>query len=132
MVPQRSAGAAPVNLTFHETDGGWSRVSATLPRPVRNVFDAANGGDQEAFIRCFAPHGVVDDWGREFEGPDEIRGWSEGEFIGVGVTLEVEEVEFEGPRTIVAASVGGNGFNGPSHFIFETTGALVTRMTIRQ
>jgi hypothetical protein len=98
---------------------------------VQNVFDAANGGDREAFVRCFAPHGVVDDWGREFTGPEEIAGWSDGEFIGVGVTLEIEEADYEGNRLVVAALVGGGGFNGPSHFIFETTGALVARMTIR-
>ena len=59
------------------------------------------------------------------------EGWSDGEFIGVEVTLEVEEVELDGTRTIVAATVGGNGFNGPSTFTFVTVGGLVSRMTIR-
>jgi len=27
--------------------------------------------------------------------------------------------------------VGGNGFNGPSHFSFQVAGELVSRMTIR-
>jgi hypothetical protein len=95
------------------------------------LVDAANRGDSAAFVACFAPSGVVDDWGREFRGAAEIEGWSDGEFIGVDVSLEVEEVEIDGSRTIVAALVGGDGYNGPSHFTFETTGALVTRMTIR-
>ena len=30
-----------------------------------------------------------------------------------------------------AAQVGGNGFNGPSHFSFRVDGDLVSRMTIR-
>ncbi len=102
-----------------------------LPRPVRTLVDAANAGDTAAFLAAFTPDGVVDDWGREFRGADDIQGWSDGEFIGVEVSLEVEEVELDGPRTIVAAIVGGNGFNGPSTFTFTTVGGLVSRMMIR-
>ena len=58
-----------------------------LPRPVRTLVDAANAGDTEAFLGSFTADGVVDDWGREFRGASEIRGWSDGEFIGVAVEL---------------------------------------------
>jgi hypothetical protein len=102
-----------------------------LPRPVRTLVDAANARDTGAFLAGFTPDGVVDDWGREFRGAEDIRGWSDAEFIGVQVSLEVEEVELDGPRTIVAATVGGNGFNGPSTFTFVTVGGHVSRMTIR-
>jgi hypothetical protein len=106
-------------------------VSTVLPKPIQSLVDAANRGDTAAFLACFTPAAVVDDWGREFRGAEEIEGWSDGEFIGVEVSLEVEEVELDGPRTIVAAVVGGSGYNGPSHFTFETAHGLVTRMTIR-
>ena len=33
--------------------------------------------------------------------------------------------------TVVSAQVGGNGFNGPSHFAFRVSGDRVSRMTIR-
>ena len=102
-----------------------------LPRPVRTLVDAANSGDKEAFLSGFTADGVVDDWGREFRGASEIEGWSDGEFIGVAVELTVDEVELDGPRTIVSATVGGDGFNGPSTFTFITVGGLVSRMTIR-
>jgi hypothetical protein len=102
-----------------------------LPAPVKALVDAANAGDTAAFVARFTPGGVVDDWGREFQGAREIEAWSDGEFIGVGVELTVEDIEFDGVRVIVSASVGGNGFNGPSHFTFELNGALVSRMTIR-
>jgi hypothetical protein len=111
--------------------GGRMTMNDDLPRPVRTLVDAANAGDTAAFLAAFTPDGVVDDWGREFRGPDDIQGWSDGEFIGVEVSLEVEEVELDGPRTIVAAIVGGNGFNGPSTFTFTTVGGLVSRMMIR-
>jgi hypothetical protein len=102
-----------------------------LPRPVRTLVDAANAGDTAAFLASFTTDGIVDDWGREFRGASGIEGWSNGEFIGVAVELTIDEVEIDGPRTIVAATVGGNGFNGPSTFTFVTVGGLVSRMTIR-
>jgi ketosteroid isomerase-like protein len=102
-----------------------------LPRPVRTLVDAANAGDTAAFLAGFTADAVVDDWGREFRGAADFEGWSDAEFIGVDVSLEVEEVELDGTRTIVAATVGGNGFNGPSTFTFLTVGGHVSRLTIR-
>jgi SnoaL-like domain len=102
-----------------------------LPDPVAAAIDAANANDTAAFLACFAPDGMVDDWGREFRGPDEIRAWSDREFIGVHVSLDVTEVEQEDGATTVTATVGGEGFNGPSHFTFAVDGDRVTRMTIR-
>jgi hypothetical protein len=102
-----------------------------VPDPVRAVLDAANSGDVEAFLDCFEEGGAVDDWGREFAGREAIRRWSDAEFIGKQVTLEVTAVEQQGARTVVSAQVGGNGFNGPSHFAFDAAGPKVTRMTIR-
>jgi hypothetical protein len=110
----------------------WFFVSAQLPRPVQSILDAANSGDTDAFLAAFTPDGVVDDWGREFRSPSQIAGWSDSEFIGADVNLTVEDVELHGSRTVVCAEVGGNGFNGPSHFTFEIDGNLVSRMTIRQ
>jgi hypothetical protein len=103
----------------------------TLPGPVQAAVDAANRGDVEAFLGVFAEAGVVDDWGREFAGRNAIRGWSDAEFIGKQVTLAVIAVEQDGARIVVAAEVGGNGFNGPSHFGFDLDGPKITRMTIR-
>ena len=103
----------------------------SLPPPVSAAIDAANRGDTDAFIACFAPDGVVDDWGREFRGPAAIAGWSDKEFIGVDVSLTVEGVQTAADDTTVTAQVGGNGFNGPSHFTFRVAGDRVSRMTIR-
>lgn len=102
-----------------------------LPEPVARALAAANANDSEAFLACFTHDGVVDDWGREFRGPDEIRGWSDREFIGVRVSLDVTGVEQRADETTVTATVGGDGFNGPSHFTFATNGDRLTRMTIR-
>ena len=104
---------------------------ADVPAAVQSALDAANAGDVEAFLDAFADgEGAVDDWGRVFRGRDAIRGWSDSEFIGKQVTLEVAGVRTEGASTVVSAQVGGNGFNGPSDFAFEVSGDRVALMTI--
>jgi hypothetical protein len=107
-------------------------VTERVPPPVRTLLDAANANDVDAFLAGFTADGVVDDWGREFRGAARIRAWSDAEFIGVQVSLDVREVERRADGAIVVtAEVGGNGFNGPSHFTFLVEGDRVSRMTIR-
>ena len=104
---------------------------ADIPGAVQSALDAANAGDVDAFLDVFVDgEGAVDDWGRVFRGRDAIRGWSDTEFIGKQVTLEVTGVRTDGTTTVVRAQVGGNGFNGPSDFAFEVSGDRVARMTI--
>jgi ketosteroid isomerase-like protein len=106
-------------------------MTDSIPAPVAALLDAANANDTEAFLTGFTADGVVDDWGREFAGAEAIRGWSDAEFIGVRVSLEVTGVERDGDATVVTAQVGGDGFNGESHFSFDVAGDKVARMTIR-
>ena len=103
-----------------------------LPPPVSRLLDAANAHDTDAFLAAFTDDGVVDDWGREFSGADAIRGWSDSEFIGVGVRLSVTEIDVTDDETTILAQVGGSGYTGPSHFAFVSCDGLVSRMTIRQ
>jgi hypothetical protein len=98
---------------------------------VQAMLDAANANDRPAFLAGFTDDGVVDDWGREFQGAERIGAWSDAEFIGKRVSLAVERAERHGEETVVTAQVGGNGFNGPSHFTFRVQGGKVARMTIR-
>lgn len=108
-------------------------ATTDVPAPVARLLDAANAHDTDAFLSTFTTDGVVDDWGREFRGTAAIRGWSDNEFIGVRVVLDVTGVERDGDATTITAQVGGDGFNGPSHFTFAVDAAAdrVTRMTIR-
>ena len=103
-----------------------------LPAPVAEAFDATNAGDLDRFVAAFADDGVVDDWGREFRGHDEIAGWSRRESIGVNQTFDVTEVRRVGDEVIVAADVRGDGFNGPSTFAFRLApgGEVIERMVI--
>lgn len=106
-----------------------SRV--TMDPVVRAAIDAANKNDLAAFLACFTEDGVVDDWGREFRGAQRITEWSDNEFIGKKVSLDVTEVDERDGETVVTAQVGGDGFHGPSHFSFRVEGDKVARMTIR-
>jgi hypothetical protein len=106
-------------------------MTVSLPAPVQAVFDATNAGDTTAFLDAFTADGVVDDWGREFRGREAIRHWSDGENIGVHATFEVTAVHEHDGDHVVTATVGGGGFNGPSHFTFRVDGDHVARMTIR-
>ena len=106
-------------------------MAVSIPAPVQRLLNAANGHDTDAFIAAFVEDGTVDDWGREFVGPEAVRGWSDREFIGQRVSLEIRDVRQDGDTTVVTAQVGGDGFNGPSHFGFLLRGARVSRMTIR-
>ncbi|MFI5952362.1 nuclear transport factor 2 family protein [Cryptosporangium sp. NPDC051539] len=105
---------------------------ADLPNPVQALLAAANAHDTEAFLDAFTADGVVDDWGREFTGRAAIQRWSDAEFIGVRVTLEVGTVTRQDDSWTIGATVGGDGFNGPSHFTFDVGGGQIRRMTIRQ
>jgi hypothetical protein len=103
----------------------------STPAPVTRLLNAAKANDTERFLVVFAEGGVVDDWGREFVGTEAIRGWSDREFIGKNVSLEIRSIERDGEATVVPAEVGGDGFNGPSHFSFLVDSDRVSRMTIR-
>ncbi|WHU48815.1 nuclear transport factor 2 family protein [Gordonia sp. L191] len=110
--------------------------NSALPEPVRASIDATNAGDLAAFLATFTPDGAVDDWGRTFTGREAITAWSDAEYIGKNMTLEVLSAEFPDARTVVVrATVGGDGFNGPSTFTYRIDGdegAAVTLMQIRE
>jgi hypothetical protein len=106
-------------------------MTETLPEPVDRLLRAANANDTDMFLATFTENGVVDDWGREFTGRAAIQGWSDREFIGQNVGLNITGVTCAGETTTVTADVSGDGFNGPSHFSFEIDGTQVARMTIR-
>lgn len=119
-------------------------MSTELPAPVAASIEATNAGDLAGFLASFTPDGVVDDWGREFVGPEAITGWSNNEYIGKNMSLEVTSVSGGGDQVVVIATVGGDGFNGPSTFTYDieadadtgpardAPGAKVARMTIRE
>lgn len=113
-----------------ETSTSTEGTVMSTPPAVQRAIDAANAGDLDGFLDSFTDQGAVDDWGRLFRGRDAIRGWSDKEFIGTQVSLDVTDVQQRGDTVTVTATVGGNGFNGPSHFAFTVSDDRVALMRI--
>ncbi|HEV7848875.1 MAG TPA: nuclear transport factor 2 family protein [Mycetocola sp.] len=103
---------------------------STLPEPVARLVAAANSGDTQGFLDTFAADGTVNDRGRVFTGRDGIQKWSDAEFIGMHVTLDVTAEITTEEYTTFTATVGGEGFTGRSHFSFTVRDDLVQQMTI--
>jgi len=102
----------------------------TLPPAVQRVLTAIDEQDNDAFVAAFAPDGYVDDWGRQFRGPERIRSWSDNELIGKRATFSDVRVSTPGNPVTITTQVGGDGYNGPSHFTFDVKGELVASMMI--
>jgi hypothetical protein len=60
-----------------------------LEPPIRQLLDATNRGDSDAFLAAFADDAVLDDWGRTFTGDEEIAAWNVRENIGVNTARRV-------------------------------------------
>ena len=105
-------------------------MAEELPAAVSRVIEATNAGDSDAFVGAFTDDGFVDDWGRVFTGPAEIRSWNDAENIGVHARFRVQEVTVDGDIVRAGLAVSGGGFNGPSTFTFELAGDRIRSMRI--
>lgn len=104
----------------------------TIPEPVAAFIEAVNRHDESAFLDAFTESGAVDDWGRVFTGREQIKGWSDNEFIGAHGTLAVEEVQAAGATVTVIGDWRSTHANGRSKFVFDIDGGRLTKMTIRE
>jgi methionine aminopeptidase len=101
-----------------------------LEPAIRQMIDATNRGDSDAFLDAFAADGVVDDWGRTFTGHDEIAGWNARENIGVHSHIDVTGIERDGDTVKIGVAVSGDGYNGGGAFTFQLAGDKIARMVI--
>ena len=107
-------------------------ATPTIPEPVASFITAVNDHDEQAFLDAFAPDGTVDDWGRDFTGREQIKTWSDKEFIGSRGTLAVEEVDIAASTITVIGDWRSNHANGRSKFVFDVDGDKLAKMTIRE
>lgn len=103
-----------------------------IPEPVASFVEAVNRHDEAAFLAAFTDDGFVDDWGRTFTGRDEIKAWSDREFIGSDGTLTPEEVSVDGDTVVVVGDWRSNHANGRSRFAFDVAGERVASMSISE
>ena len=109
----------------------YSRIMSELEPAIRQLFDATNRGDNEAFLDAFADGATLDDWGRTFTGREAIAGWNARENIGVNSHIEATGVERAGDKIRVGVAVTGGGYNGGGSMTFTLAGDRIATMVIR-
>ncbi len=107
-------------------------VSENIPEPVASFVAGVNEHDERAFLDAFTEDGVVDDWGREFQGREAIKRWSDKEFIGARGVLPPRSVEITDDGVTVIGDWRSEYANGLSSFAFTVDGDRIARMTIRE
>jgi len=106
-------------------------LTEALPSVIERLLAAANAQDTEGFVGAFMPDAVIDDWGRQVAGHDEIRAWGEHEFTGPDVRIDLTRVERIGQTIVLTVLTSTGTSRGSSHFAFDFDDGLVARMTIR-
>lgn len=107
-------------------------ADTSIAEPVASFIDAVNRHDEEGFLGAFTTEGAVDDWGRIFTGREQIKAWSDKEFIGALGILTPERTFTEDGELVVIGDWRSNHANGRSQFAFRTEGDKITLMTIRE
>ena len=103
----------------------------SLPSAVEKLIAAVNAQDTDGFIGAFRPDAVIDDWGRQVVGHDEIRAWNEREFTGPHARIDVTRVERAGQTIVLTVLTSRGTSRSSAHLAFDIDDDMVTRMTIR-
>ncbi|MEK3791679.1 nuclear transport factor 2 family protein [Paenibacillus sp. FSL R7-0204] len=105
-----------------------------FPRPVEEHFHATNTNDPATFLSIFAEDAIVFDAGKEYHGKTAIKEWSDHDYFGVGLRLEIKNVVENAKEIVVTAQSDGNydktGLPDPLYFDFHFTvdGDKITRL----
>lgn len=83
-------------------------TATELPPPIDALVEATNAHDTEAFLATFAEDAVLTDEGKNYRGAAEIKEWSDRQYIGNQVTLDVTGVDYRDGKIVVTAKVDGN------------------------
>jgi hypothetical protein len=104
-----------------------------VPALLTDFAAAINRGDTPAFLDLFTPDGVVDDWGRRFEGRARVKEWSDAETIGAHGTLTVTRVISDDDQRIVADTLWkSEAFTGPGRFTFTLRDGRIAELKITE
>lgn len=96
-----------------------------LPQPVEAHFYATNTDDPVLFLSIFAEGAVVFDAGKEYHGKAAIKEWSDSDYFGVRLRLEVTNAVQDAKEIVVTAKADGNydktGLPDPLYLDFHFT-----------
>jgi hypothetical protein len=105
-----------------------------LPKPVEAHFQATNADDPVTFLSTFADDAVVIDAGKEYHGKAAIKAWSDHDYFGDHLRLEVTNAVQDAKEIVVTAKSDGDyektGLPDPLYldFHFTVEGDKVTRL----
>lgn len=102
----------------------------TTPDPIRRFVEATNKGDTEAFLDTFSDAAFLSDWGRSFQGREQIARWNQSDNIGVKSHLSIVSVTPAGGTYRVRIAVKGKGFNGEGDMTFTLDGDRIASLVI--
>jgi hypothetical protein len=92
-----------------------------LPRVIHEFLVASNAHDTKAMLACIADDAILVDHGREFKGIAAIKKWSNDEYIGSQVNVQVTGVNPRGNQYVVSTEINGNYPECPYFFDFSFT-----------
>lgn len=101
-----------------------------LPLPVAQQIKAINDNKESTWLNLFTSDAIVNDWGRVFQGHQEIKAWSDKEFIGAHGQLTVIKAQTKGNQVTVDANWRSHFYTGKSRFIFIVDGKKIREMRI--
>lgn len=107
-----------------------------LPQPIEAHFQATNTDEPVAFLSIFTENAVVFDAGKEYHGKAAIKEWSDSNYFGVRLRLEVTNSVQAAKEIVVTAKSDGNydktGLPDPLYldFHFSLEGDKITRLRI--
>jgi ketosteroid isomerase-like protein len=107
-----------------------------LPKPVEAHFQATNTDDPVTFLSTFAEDAVVIDAGKEYRGKTAIKAWSDQEYFGDHLRLEITNAVQDAGGLVVTAKSDGDydktGLPDPLYldFYFTVKKDKVTRLRV--
>jgi ketosteroid isomerase-like protein len=91
-------------------------------QPVLQAFvNAQNTHDTDALLECFTGDALVHDEGRDYQGADAIRAWSDDINERYNLTMEVLGVVEQEQETRLTSLVSGNFDGSPAELTYFLT-----------
>ncbi|WP_214472230.1 nuclear transport factor 2 family protein [Mesorhizobium sp. dw_380] len=100
------------------------------PEPIRRFVEATNAGDTEAFLGTFTDDALLSDWGRSFQGREQIARWNQSDNIGVKSHLRIVSITPADGTYRVRIAVTGDGFNGEGDMTFTLDDDRIVSLVI--
>lgn len=101
-----------------------------IPDPIRHFVEATNAGDTQAFLDTFTADASLTDWGRSFQGREQIARWNQSDNIGVKSQLRIVRITSAEGSYHIRIAVTGNGFNGEGDMSFTLDGDRIASLVI--